>query len=148
MPDSQQVVRYGRDEFLQHEAPADGVVNAGDLVETTAAGIGSHATAAGIMDRVLVALDDRDTGMELDDTYDDGENAKYIAASGGGVHLRLDAGVTAAEGDRLVSAGNGAVRLLDTAGGDAEAAVVAVAAEDIDNSGGTAPTPIATDVAN
>lgn len=144
----QQIVRYGRDEMTQHEDTGVGAVTVGNLVERVANGVQNHSTAAGQDGTTLIAIAHRGVGMEAGDAYDDGTNVKYLAVSGGGVWLRLAAGENVARGDQLVSAGDGTVRLLDTAGGDTAGGVVAEAEEALDNSGGTEAAFIRTEVTN
>lgn len=147
MPDSQKIVRYGREEMVQHEEFTDGSdIATGELLEETANGVAPHATAAESGARTLVAVDARDRGMEMGDTYVADELVRYMDASGGGVHLRLVTGESVSKGDDLVSAGDGSVRNIDTAGGDTADAIVASADEAVDNSGGSAPAYVAVDI--
>lgn len=154
MPDSNQVVRYGRGEMLQHEGTAAEAITAGNLVERAAGGdIQNHSTDGARGMQILVAVDDRDRGMEFGDTYTAGDDAtKFLACSGGGVHLRLAAGEAVTEGAPLVPAAGGPVRESAVDGTTGEytelGAVVAVAAEAIDNSAGTEPAQIAVDVSH
>jgi len=143
MVDSNKVVRYGRNEFVQHEEAADGAVTAGFLLERTANGVAAHSTAAGDINTPLVAKDLRQAGFTLGDEYSDGVDVPYLACSGGGAHLMLATANDVAAGDRLVSAGDGSVRAYDSAN-DAAAAVVATADEDLNNTSGS-PSAIAVD---
>lgn len=154
MPDSNQVVRHSRRLMTQFEQPVAADTQAGMLVEETANGIQPHSTAGVGVARIMVAKDDRTIGMTLGDTYDgtNSVNAKYLVCSGGGVHLLLAAGESVTEHDRLVSAGDGTVRLIDqdgTAPDDPDSAMVASVAEGetVDNTGGTEPAPVAVEVA-
>ena len=152
MVDSNQVVRHNRQLLTQFEAPAAAELDAGMVVEETAGGVQPHSSDGTAVARVLVAKDDRALGMTVGDTYGAGENVKYLACSGGGVHLLLAPGESVGEFDRLVSAGTGAVRAIDqdgTAPDDPDGAMVASVAEGetVDNIGGTDPVPVAVEVA-
>lgn len=147
MPDSHKVVRYGHDHLITHEDDADEEIRAGDLVERTGTGVQRQSTDAEQLEQVLVALDARQRGMELGDSYPSGDAVRYAEAVAGGMHLQLAAGENVTEDTELVANGNGAVRAFDSAN-DARDAILAVAAEDLDNSGGADRTPIATEVAN
>lgn len=144
MPFSTQVVMDGRRQMEQDEAPAAADVVVGDLLEFDAnAHVLPHGAAGEPVDRVVVALDARGRGFELGDAYDGaaGENVPYALADGSTrLHMRIAAGVsTVAEQTRLVSNGDGTLRAFDGVGGDVDADVIAVAAESVDNSGGTEP---------
>lgn len=147
MPDSQKVVRYGRDHLILHEDPADEQIRAGDLVERTSTGVQLQSTDAEQLAQVFVALDARQRGMELDDSYPADDSVKYAEAVAGGLHLQLAAGENVSEDTELVANGNGAVRAFDSAN-DTRDAIIAVTTEAVDNSGGSDRTPIATEVAN
>lgn len=149
MPNSNKIVRYGRQQTEQHEDAADGAaVQTGHLVERTAAGVQPHSSAAAAGDPVLVAIDARDRGMEQGDQYDAGELVRYLhSGSGAGFHFVLAAGSDLAtasnanitDGDELVSNGDGTVRKLDTSKtGETEDSVLAIADEAVDNSGAAA----------
>ena len=156
MPDSNQVIRYGRREMIQHEAPAAADVRAGHLVEEVAGGVQPLSTDYERRpDRLLVASDARGRGKELGDIYSgaDGERTQYHACSNGGVHLLLAPGESVGEQDELVPNGDGTVRAPDrdgTAPDDPDDASVAYVADDesVDNSGGTKGVPVAVDVVN
>jgi hypothetical protein len=145
MAKSHKSILYARDQYVQHEAPADGAVQVGHLLERTANGVAPHSTDGGVLNEVLVAINDRDRGMELGDTYASGDNVKFVSANAGvGAHLVLASGAdlgtsaqaNATEDDRLVSAGDGTVRVFDDGTSpDDEGAVAAHAIESIDNSG-------------
>ena len=137
-----------RNNTTQHEAPAAADVRAGHLIEEVADGVQPHATDGGVLDRVLFAIDARGRGMEVGDTYStdpdgtvDNESVKYIVANAGvELTVLLGAGVAVTEGDRLVSAGDGTLRLYEadgTAPDDVVDDVVAIASEDLDNAAGT-----------
>lgn len=144
MPDSNKVVRYGRNEFVQHEETADGsAVDTGMLLEETANGVQPHSTADGAPSKVLVALDARERGMELGDQYPAGSLVKYVKVSGGGAHMPLAAGETVADGDDLTSNGDGALAAMN---GDGTSTATGITAdEDLDNSGASEAAYVAVD---
>lgn len=155
MPDSNRVVRYGWENLSEEEGTLSEALSAGDLLELGGSDdFQAHSTDGGVLDRVLVAKDMRGRGFTAGDDYESGEFISGIVANSGvGLHLNLAAGAdlgTAADanitaGDRLVSAGNGTVRGFNTDDADD---VVALAEEDIDNSGASAgdDTPLAAEV--
>lgn len=150
MPDSNQVIRnYRTFNGSERESTAAGEVTAGDLVERVADEIQSQSTDGEVLDEVLVATDARGRGYTAGDNYASGSATPYANCNAGDLlHLRLDAGesVTGPEDGtptRLVPAGNGAVRAFDA---DGDGAVVAVADETLDNSGGSDPTLLSTEV--
>ena len=118
--DTSQVVVNGRHLMEQHEAPADGVVRAGHLVEETANGVAPHSTDGERPSRLLIAIDDRTQGMVHGDEYADGDRVKYMELAGGKVQTLLAAGENAALTDGLVSAGDGTVRVYDETTGTGE----------------------------
>lgn len=140
-----QTVRYGRNDMVQHETATAEEVFAGALVELDTNGeLVNHATAGEGPDVLRVAIESRGRGMELGDSYPVDDNAKYVAASGGGVYLRLAGGsnlATAANATvdpttPLVSNGDGTVRALDTSKtGETREAVIGNPTEAVDNSG-------------
>lgn len=127
MPET--VIAAGGD-YEQDEAAADAAITPGYLVEETATGVAPHATAAGYAVG-LFAREFPEVGRGIDDDYAAGDNVKYIRPSSGmRVRARIAADETITAGDALVSAGDGTLRALDTAGGDDAQAVVATAYED------------------
>jgi len=158
MPDSNRVVRYGWENLSQEEGTLSEALSAGDLLEAGGSDdFQTHSTDGGVVERVMVAMDERGRGFTSGDGYDAGEFiTAAVCNSGVGLHLNLAAGAdlaTAAnadisEDDRLVSAGDGTVRLFDGAGGDDPDDVVAHAEEAVDNSGASAgdDTPLAAEV--
>ena len=142
-----QIVRNGREHMQKFEGTHDvgndyvaaAAITSGDLVELTAGGLQPHSTAAGVVARPLVAVDMREVGMEAGDAYAAGNTVKAMAPYGGGLWMRLAQGENVDIHERLVSAGDGTLRALDTAGGDAELATVCVAVRPTDNSGGSGP---------
>lgn len=153
MPDSTQVIRYGRDNYVQHEAPtADGSsVRAGHLVEKTGGTLDVYSSDGARPSQILIAKDARQRGMELGDAYpgDGDDRAIFVQAQPGlGVHVMLAAGASVTDSEtELVPDANGGLR---PAAGDGteSAAVVAIADETLDNSTGGEPTPVAVQIAN
>lgn len=142
------VVRYGWENLSTEEgATGNGSVNAGHLLETNGDGdFIPHGTDGGDVNRLLIAKDMRGRGYEVLDNYPSAEWIEAVVPNAGvGVTLELAAGsdlataanATITEGDLLVSAGDGTVRLYDAANDD-ENAVVAAAEEANDNSGAAA----------
>ena len=155
MADSTKVVRYGRNEMTQHEANADVAdgedILVGSLLERTANGVTPHGSDGAAPDEMLVAIDDRDRGMELGYRYPSGDNVKMKSLSGGGLNLPIAAGVSVTNNTRLVSAGDGTYRPIDqdgTSPDDPDAAAVAVTEEAIDNTGASEPAYVASKVLN
>lgn len=115
------VTRYGRHERTTHSDPASAVVTAGDVIARTN---GEVAPAAALTqdERLLIAIDDRERGMELGDTYAAEESVHYVAPSGGAFNVHLAAGETIdpATEERLVVDGDGKVAPFDGAAGDEE----------------------------
>lgn len=144
MADTNNVVRYSWENLSQEEGQTDGTVAAGHLLEDGANGFAPHGTDAGVLDRVMFAKDMRGRGYEAGDEYPGGEWISSVIANAGvgitailaaGTDLATAANANITEGDRLVSAGDGSLRKFDA---DGDAAVVAVAEEDVDNSGAAA----------
>lgn len=130
MPVSNKVVRHSRHEMVYHDAEADGSIEAGMIVEEENGG-NEITPADGDITRLLVAQDDRERGMILGDEYVDGENAKYIDPSGGGINVLMAEGETLdpeAE-SRVVLDESGYVRPFDDETDDADD-VLLIAAED------------------
>lgn len=157
MTDLPKVVAYGRDKLAQHEAPAAADTQAGHLVEEVADGVQPHSNDYSAVDNVFVALDARGRGYDVGDVYStdpdgtvENENVPYANCNAGvGLTMLLAAGETVADGDRLVSAGDGTLRLIDqdgTAPDDPDTAVVAIAREALDNAGGTDAVALAVEV--
>ena len=125
------VIRYGRHEFTTHEAEANGAVTAGDIVvEENGGATVARATAATSETQYFIAVDDRERGMELQDDYADGEQVKYVAASGGALNLLLADGETmdpTSETRLTLSATAGKVKVIDTGGGETDTDVLAIA---------------------
>lgn len=119
-------VRHSRGKLSQHEELAAASVDVGMLVEQTGSGVQPHSTAAEVGQNVMFAKERRSGGMEFGDSYPTDEVVQVLSPSAGaGVNGLLATGNTVAHGDKLVSDGAGALRPLDTAGGDAEGSVIA-----------------------
>lgn len=137
-------VVFGDGEVQTDEREAAAAVEPGELVEFAADGrVQPHSTAAGqAVTRFAKAA--REVGKTIEDTYtydgtlDEGENVHYgYPAPGTPVPgAWLAAGETVDPGTPLVSAGDGTLRALDTAGGDDPSAIVAYSNEATDNGGG------------
>lgn len=120
------------------ERDCGGVITPGDLCEVEADGdVNVHGTAAQPQTSALFADLPVDPEKDKSDDYAANERGRFIHALPGVV---VDAFIanneTIGVGDRLVSAGDGTLRELDTAGGDSEAAVVAEAEEAVSPTGG------------
>lgn len=122
-----------------HLASAAADVLPGYLVEQDSAGdYQAHSTAAEINFPIRVALPPAGIGKTIDDAIAGGEYLKVgNLRAGHEVYGMLSGGEVVAYGDKLVSTGDGTVRALDTAGGDAAAAVIAEAREAVDASAGS-----------
>lgn len=132
--DPVKVIRYGRHEFTIHEAEADGDVYAGDVVEEQNGG--DTVTQADSMtqyDRLCIAIDDRERGKELGDSYADGTLVQYIRPSGGAFNVLMASGQTVDPDteDRIVVDSNGKVRPFD-ADGDEDVLFTVEADEEIE----------------
>lgn len=124
-------------DYTQDEANVVAEVTPGELVEEVANGIQPHSTAAGAS-AAFFAREHPETGRRIDDPYPVDDYGKYIRPTPGSrVRARLAAGNTYTGGETdLVSAGDGTLRPLDTAGGDDAGNVVATAYEDADTTDG------------
>lgn len=148
MPETDKVVNAGWNQIEQVEDVTDGAVEAGMLLAETANGVAPHATAAGVVHQVLIAKDMRGRGFELGGAYPSGDLITVLKANGGAdLTLLLDAGENVTDDTKLVSNGNGYLRAFDSAAGDTETAVVALASEAVDNSAGTEAVGIDVEVA-
>jgi hypothetical protein len=152
--DPNQVVRYGRQLFEQDEAETNSAVPVGSLVQAVG-GSGEYGddptidlvdTDGAELSSVRIALDDRSRGMRQGDSYEAGEVAKYaVTAPGSGFFVRLAAGESVTLGESLVPTTDGEVRAFDGSAGDSAETVVAEAAEDLDNSGGSSAVYVGAD---
>lgn len=97
MPTTSAVIRYGRHEMQHHSAAANGQITAGDIVVEENGGDTVAPAPATLNNdqRFFVAIDDRERGMEIGDTYADGDNVRYISlSSGAGVNVNMADGNT------------------------------------------------------
>lgn len=97
-------------EFLTEEGLASGTVKPGHLLEmtnATANTVKAHATEGGYSERAF-AVEDALQGDTVDDSYSDGDMVAYHLVEPGAVVLGwLEAGVSYAKGEKLISAGGG-----------------------------------------
>lgn len=131
---------------IRQEGVANGAITPGDLIEMDGTGasptVARHSTAASNAVRVF-AVENEVVGKEMTVDYATGDNVLFEAVhSGQTVQATVAAAAPAiVRGDFLESAGDGTVRVAvaDTATDTAQReAIVAVALEDVDNSGGGA----------
>lgn len=120
------VTRYGRHERTTHSDPAAAEVTAGDVITLSNGEVSPAGADFSQSDRLLIAIDDRERGMEIGDTYAIGESVLYVDASGGAFNVLLAQGNTIdpATDERLVVDGDGKVAPYDGAGGDVEEDVI------------------------
>lgn len=139
------VIRYGRHELTCHEAEANGEILAGDVIveENGGATVAPAPTATTQYDKIGIAIDDRERGMEIGDAYASGELVKYVFFSGGaGFNVNMADGNTldpTSEERLVMSATNGRVRpfnadnaedALFVAGYDDETSIAASGSEE------------------
>lgn len=137
-------VRHSRQKLSQHEEMAAAAVDVGMLVEQTGSGVQPHSTAAEVGQNVMVAKERRSGGMEFGDSYPSGESVQVLSPSAGaGLNGLLAVGNSVSHGAKLVSDGAGALRPLDTAGGDAAGSVIVTV--DLKESSVNRPSQYATD---
>lgn len=133
-------------------AAADAIITPGDLIEVSATGVIRHATAGGNAE-TMFAVNAADQNRDIDSDYAAGEDVPFVVAGRGSViNARVAAAAAAIDvGDSLESAGDGTLRkhtpMAIDEGGSAELtvnlnAIVAVAIEAVDNSGGASPVRI------
>lgn len=139
----------------QKEENAGATVTPGELLEYAADGdVQPHSTvpATDTDGSAQPRFADRGFGNDgVDDDYSAGERVKtVIGRRGDEINAFLAAGENVSKGDALESAGNGALQ-AHTGSDDADStstqtyydgAIVAYAAEDVDNSGGGSPVRI------
>lgn len=122
------------------EASAAGAFTPGYLIEfDTSGNLQAHSTAAEVQAISLWADLSPDPLNDKSDAYaaDDVARAFY-GQTGMVVDAFIASGETISAGDDLVSAGDGTLAALNTAGGDAEGAVIAKATEAVSPTGGAA----------
>lgn len=112
----QQIVTKGYEYCVPKERAAGAAITPGMLVEIDAAGdIVPHATAAQENAAVRVLYNAEDWGQDKTEDTPAGDQGKYVTAHAGvEVEVILAASQTVADGDKLVSNGDGTVRALNT----------------------------------
>jgi hypothetical protein len=135
-----------------HEAPAGGVITPGMLLEWDGADVVAHSAAAGGAEGRKVALEypwsDHGAGASIDHDYAEGETVGFIpGVAGDQFYMLLADGETAVKGSPLGSDGAGALAVITAAATVLADAIVAYAAEAVDNSVGGAPARIRVDMA-
>lgn len=116
MPDTNSVIRYGRQNIAIRSAKANGEILAGDIVvPDDGADTVSQGTSSLTNDEAWgVAIDDRERGMEIGDSYADGDNVLYaVVSSGCGVNVNMEDGQTLSvdsENRLVMSSTDGRVR--------------------------------------
>lgn len=118
----------------QEEAAAAAALTPGHLIELIAAGtVQKHSTEGGYAERAF-ALEDALQGKGIDDAYAAADPVSYLlAAPGDVVFAYIKAGENVAKGAKLISAGDGTLIALASAGsGVTVEQVVAVVEDAID----------------
>lgn len=144
----------GRDDFVQ-EGVASATITPGDLVEISGTSstvseelqFQRQSTAAEVNGPIYFSIEYAMTGRGIDDDYSSGDALKYYPADRGEVYYGFhNTAEDIAVGDDLVTAGDGTVRALDTAGGDSASAVIAEARSAVANASGTAKSRVEIEV--
>lgn len=123
-----------------YEIAANGTLTPGQLVRFNSNGkLEVHGTANGVAQKIFVVENPYgNTTKAIDQTYAANDFARVIwGQSGDVVYAWLKAGVNAAIGDALTSDGAGALQKPTVDAALLEGAIVAYAAEALNNSGGT-----------
>lgn len=145
---------HGRDDD-RREGIATGVVTPGNLIELTGetagvateAQVQNHSTAAEVGAAVAVAVEYSMTGRDITDDYQVDDNLHYFyGLPGERFYVAHNTAEDLAYNDPLVSAGDGTLRALDTAGGDVAAATIFRAREAVTNATGTERTMFVAEV--
>lgn len=118
------------------EYNAASAITPGELIEVTSGGkVQAHSTENGEALPVMFATEDEFQGNEISDDYDsDAPVNCWIPQRGDMVYALLSAGEDVAIGDALTSDGSGNLQAYVASDADV-GAIVAVAAEAVDNSG-------------
>lgn len=152
------IIRRGR-WIEENDEEASEVITPGELLETGGSNdLQLHSTADGNARKAfaLPPIGVEASGKSIDEDYASGDTVRVgVPERGALVYAWLDAGENVAKGAALSSAGNGALKAeaitVDPTATTAESvqadALVAYAAEAVDNSGGTAPVRILVEVA-
>ena len=124
------IVTAHPNEPLKDEGDLDAQAQAGMIVEETATGYTPHATAAEVAFPLVFITRAFDPNLDKGDTIAAGERVQVAyPVKGTVVEAIIDESEDIQGFDKLVSAGDGRFRELDTAGGDdASAAVLEVVA--------------------
>jgi hypothetical protein len=137
---------------IRKEEDAGAVITPGMLLAFDGSGdVIPHGTQAGTASRMF-AVEEDFQGTGIDDTYASGDRVQYDACHQGmEVNALIRAGAAAvSKGDYVVSAGDGTVEslsdVLATSPAVADAAVVGMAMEAVDNSGGSANARLAIEI--
>lgn len=153
------VLLHGRDDDRK-DGEAGAAVTPGELIELDGTGGFQPHSSAPATDTEgaavpRFALEYAKAGRGIDDDYASGDHLEYrTCLTGDEVYAFLAAGEAVSEDDPLESAGNGALQLHDgSADSDTtttqtyyDGAIVAHAAEGVDNSGGADPVRIKVEV--
>ena len=127
------------------EKTADATITPGMLIEFTSTGVKAHATSGGSVTPVMFALEDALQGKDIDDDYVAGDKVQcWIAGRGEKVYALLADGEVTAIGSKLISNGDGTLKVLSQSSeGEAEYpnCIVAVADEVVDMSGSSLADP-------
>lgn len=132
------IILGGKPEHHELPAASDATILPGMMVERVDGTLQPHSTDGG--DSGRLAIEAREWGKGIGDAYVPREQVKYIiSGSGDYMFPLLAAGVSATEGEGLVSDGAGAFRVADGVAGEDYSWE---AVEDVDNSGGGDPVNI------
>lgn len=136
MATPKQIVRYGRNEMVQHEDTADVAITTGDLLERTATGVRPHTGQTSPGEAIYFAIEPPGMDMSAGDVYAAGDRVFYMACSGGKVWARLEAGQTVSRGTQVASSGDGTLTNYSTVAGAEATVIVGEAAHAADATGG------------
>lgn len=153
MPDmDSEIPRVNLDDYRDlaepTERPAASEVFAGQLATLTANGVAPYDTDGSAPSMILVVHNARQRGMEWGDTYPGGQDVliPLLRGEGGYLNLPLAAGESVTgDVDALVPAAGGAVRAYVSANDNASA-IIGTPTEDVDNTGASSVTAVATEV--
>lgn len=129
---------------IHHELPAaeEATILPGQMLERDDGHLRPFSEDGGSTRRF--AVEAREWGKTIDESYVPTEQTKYITAkSGMRLYLPLAAGASVTEDETLVSDGEGNLRV---GGGEGDGEGYVKATEGVDNSGGSAPVRVRTEV--